>query len=256
MMSAIAELYSLRTTLNNDVDFLCSLQAIQTQFFDWSVLLWTLCIATFLLMTVVFAVKVTVLIEFVFHLFVWSLSVLFTCLPLIGDSYGRSGFWCWIDSSKEKGRIWFWAAFYGPLWFIILLVAVFYTTLMAFMFYRRHQLRSLTSEPEAIRREMKILTKLSGYPLIFLLVWVFPTVNRIHQVVTNKPLFALVLLHVLSNTQGFLNCVLYAFNPADGSSWVKKFWQYLTCQSKKGDVHEPLTPRGPEESDDDEFSLN
>jgi hypothetical protein len=57
MFSAISATYILHTSVDRDVDFGCILQAVQNQFFDWGSFLWTLCIAVFLLITVVFNVQ-------------------------------------------------------------------------------------------------------------------------------------------------------------------------------------------------------
>lgn len=56
MMSAIGGLYSIQTSTSTSDDLLCHVQAIQTQFFDWVQFLWTLCIGSFLLITVVLAI--------------------------------------------------------------------------------------------------------------------------------------------------------------------------------------------------------
>jgi hypothetical protein len=196
LFSAIGNLYILHTSSTLEDDLLCYVQAIQTQFFDWAVFLWTLCIASFLLLTVVFAVPTSKKIELVYHIIVWTLSFVFTCLPFIGSSYGHSGLWCWVSTVNEMGEIWFWAAFYAPLWFIITIVALMYMTVMGYMVYRRRQWHNLTGFNDVIAREIKVITKLSGYPLIFLLVWIFPTINRIYSVVSDgQYIFIFVLLH-------------------------------------------------------------
>jgi hypothetical protein len=39
---------------------------------------------------------------------------LMTILPFIGDTYGDSGAWCWIDNS-DTGKVWRFMAFYVPV---------------------------------------------------------------------------------------------------------------------------------------------
>jgi hypothetical protein len=56
MMAAIGNIYVIHTSRSVEKDFMCYLEALQTQFFDWAVFLWTFCIGSFLLITVVFAI--------------------------------------------------------------------------------------------------------------------------------------------------------------------------------------------------------
>jgi hypothetical protein len=184
--------------------------------------MWTLCIAVFLLITVVFNVqakeRIALKIEILFHCCVWSIALLFTLLPIIGLTYGRSGLWCWIDGNETLGVVWIWITFYGPLWLLIIAVIIIYLTIAGYLLYRRKKLLDLTQgSNDMFARDIKVYMRLFGYPLIFLLVWLFPTINRLYQSISGGQFsFTLVLLHALfDQLQGFFNCILYFFNPVE-----------------------------------------
>jgi len=64
------------------------------------------------------------------HLCTFFVAGLLTSLPVIGNTYGKSGEWCWINSKTEMGIIWIYTAFYGPLWFAILVIISLYLAVL------------------------------------------------------------------------------------------------------------------------------
>ena len=61
------------------------------------------------------------------HIGVLAASVLATAVPVIGDTYGYSGSWCWINPEVPLGIFFQFATYYVPLWIIIVSVCVMYT---------------------------------------------------------------------------------------------------------------------------------
>lgn len=76
--------------------------------------------------------------------------------------------------------------------------------------------------------EISVYTQLISYPAIFVLIWVFPTINRVAQTFMSKPSFILTILHSFSSPlQGFLNCLVFSFNPV---LYQEKIKDLLCCR--------------------------
>lgn len=65
--------------------------------------------------------------ELKIHVGVLAGSLLATALPLIGDTYGYAGSWCWIRPDVSLGIFFQFATYYVPLWVIIASVCLMYT---------------------------------------------------------------------------------------------------------------------------------
>jgi heme/copper-type cytochrome/quinol oxidase subunit 2 len=171
------------------------------------------------------------------------MALLFTLLPVIGLTYGRSGLWCWIDGDKPLGILWFWLTFYAPLWVVIIAVIAIYLVISIFMIFQRKKFRELTQgNTDMVARDVKVYMKLFGYPLVFLLVWLFPTINRLYQSISDDFSFTLVILHAtFDQLQGFLNCLLFFLNPVEGEHVVRDFMiQILVCCRCRSSVEEEV----------------
>jgi hypothetical protein len=145
----------------------------------------------------------------------------------------------------KLGRIWSLAAFYVPLWIIILIVVILY----AILFIQTYRINRLTASSQRIGKawrkkkkdELSAYTQLICYPAIFVLVWLFPTINRMSQMFVN-PIFGLMMIHsLISPLQGFLNCIVYSFNPIEHHDRIRKIIEYLFTSKGKSLKQEILT---------------
>lgn len=148
----------------------------------------------------------------------WLVPLVLAIIPLVGeDNYGEASFWCWIKGGSEY-RDWLrMICFYIPLWVVIVAVIVLFVRTMRTVYTvkarvrgfmrdgarlskcacarclhpaRRHTLRPCVFAPDAalaaLRRRIAAesllvftLKKLIYLPLVFVLVWAFPTFHRI-----------------------------------------------------------------------------
>ena len=53
-------------------------------------------------------------------------SAITAAVPMIHRTYGWAGSWCWIDPDARFGKVYQFASFFAPLWFIIICVCVMY----------------------------------------------------------------------------------------------------------------------------------
>ncbi|XP_071511766.1 cyclic AMP receptor-like protein A [Diadema antillarum] len=215
----------------------CNFEAWWTSFWDWVTLLWVSCI-TFNLYLIIIWMMNTEKKEIIYHIVTWGISLLMACLPLIGDRYGPAGAWCWI---KDEYPVWRFFMWYGPLVLLIVLMFVTYT----YITYKlRHRIRSWqgTYEPEIERSRQLIreeIKPLRAYPFIYLVLSIFPLINRIQNAVSpNNPIFALYLLHAMSDPLvGFVNAIVYGMDPETRS---RLSWTQIKGALNKRSAHQPI----------------
>jgi hypothetical protein len=84
--------------------------------------------------------------------------------------------------------------------------------------------------------------KLVAYPVVFLIAWVFPTINRgiglAQAEISVEALYALGIIHALSaRAQGTLNVIVYALAPIDTSGIITQIRMLLTrCGILRGEA--------------------
>ena len=133
----------------------------------------------------------------------------FGAFPFINNSYGPTGLWCWINES-ETGQYLRFLTWYIPIWIITPGLFVIFLIVIIKLSYevRRWDPYNPASERyrELIRREIKPLIL---YPLVFLLLNIFPSINRIQNAVApNYPIFPLYLLQAISGPFLGLGCTI------------------------------------------------
>ncbi|KAH9320705.1 hypothetical protein KI387_015344, partial [Taxus chinensis] len=80
--------------------FFCYAQGYSTHFFCVASFLWTTTIAFTLHRTVVRHKTDIEELGAIFHLYVWGTSLVMTIIPSIGDGYGQTGVWCWVQTAR------------------------------------------------------------------------------------------------------------------------------------------------------------
>lgn len=124
---------------------------------------------------------------------------------------------CWIAAATEivevqkdtEISLLRFFAFYIPLWAILLVNTVLY--ILIFRSIRR-QLKQLGAAPSDAAMNVR---RLFFYPIVMLLAWLFPSVNRIQNwIAPAYPNFILFSLHsFFSALMGFLNCLAFLSDP-------------------------------------------
>ncbi|KAL8616228.1 hypothetical protein ACOMHN_058345 [Nucella lapillus] len=190
----------------------CVFQAFWLNYFNYALMLWVLVITFNLFMNVVREVENTVSFERIYHVVCWGLSLAISLLPFAGERYGPSGSWCWIvnDVGWQLG-IW-----YVPLFTVIFVLIAVYGYII-FTLYRKAGNWAGTFNPQT-RQEQNLLKEemksLRFYPFVFLLLSVFPLINRIHNAAADGDHeLALVLLHTMSaSVQGAAYALVFTID--------------------------------------------
>ncbi|XP_022093839.1 cyclic AMP receptor-like protein A isoform X1 [Acanthaster planci] len=243
---------------------LCDFEAFWLSFWDWAVLLWVTCLTVNLFLITVKMIRMDRY-EILYHAICWTVALVISLLPLIGDNYGPAGAWCWI---KEESTAWRFFTWYGPLFIIIIAMFILYSYII-FILNKKVKSWQGTYEPE-IERNRQILKAeirpLQAYPFIYLALSVFPLINRIQNAANpGNPIFALVILHALTSPlQGLVNAVVYGLDRETRSrlSWTQIKVSFLSRFTRETQIKEyplpekadhPPAPLGDNASEGDEL---
>ena len=200
----------------------CKAQAILQQFFEMSSIIWTVVIGYMLWENVDKERKAFGGAHFrkKLHTFVWGIAMLTALLPATTRSYGQTGAWCWVRGDKT-GTIWRFVIFYGPLWGCM--------TLNGFFYYRvTKKIRMFYSVDSVQQNKLKNLAgSLKYYPLILIVTWTIPTINRVYNSATQNGSFPLTIMsHGTRGLTGILNAIAYGNTPSVRASW-QALWREL-----------------------------
>ncbi|XP_044073111.1 cyclic AMP receptor 4 isoform X7 [Siniperca chuatsi] len=155
---------------------LCDFQAWWLTYFDWSALAWVCLITLNLYLNLVREVS-TNRYEMLYHLMAWGVPLVMASLPLLKGYYGPAGAWCWITDDHVAWRFGIW---YVPLFSLIFLMICCYARIIC-VANERMQSWLGTFNPERERRKVSLaeeIKPLKWYPSVYLLVSIFPLINR------------------------------------------------------------------------------
>ena len=213
---------------------LCVITSFVDQTTSWSALIAICCITCCLVLNVVLLRSVETLEKvYVFLIFVFPLC--FNWIPFIEESYGVAGSWCWIRNKDEDCNEFLFGNYLRfILWYIPLYVVLFILlTTYVFIVCRIRRLRQHWEgkfDPESKRKRKKMLKDfrpLIWYPLIYLLLNIFPLMNRIHDAFVSEPSLTLWVLHALfSPLRGGFIALAYAL---DGQTVRRMLKSSMIC---------------------------
>lgn len=199
----------------------CNLLAVLDQAGAIGVILWNFNLSTELFVTVVLHGKMksnimTSLLANKFivkHVFAIVGITIFSLVPLAADQYGQVGSFCWIKENSDNDDAFRFAFFYGPLWIVVVWEVFVYFQIVR-VFRSLQELGILTSG--YAEKANKVLNALGLYPLMLMLAWFFPTINRIQNSADrNDPVYWLYMAQAVSmHLQGLMfACVFFFHDP-------------------------------------------
>lgn len=162
----------------------------------------------------------------------WGVPLVMASLPLFKGYYGPAGAWCWITDDHVAWRFGIW---YVPLFSLIFLMICCYARIIC-VANKRMQSWLGTFNPERERRKVSLaeeIKPLKWYPSVYLLVSIFPFINRLHNAFyPQAPSFSLTLLHVLSAPlHGLANAFVFGLD-RDWWSLLSPTGMQLALQSR------------------------
>ena len=179
----------------------CAIDGFFRMLLRWNLVVWVCNITANLFWNVVVGKRTNINLEIAYIVVSMIVPISFSVLPFIDSSYGPAGLWCWISNKRDIGRILRFVIWYVPLWILIGVIFIVYMVIIVKLICEVRKWDNYSSQKnrkrKTIRKEIKSLFL---YPIFFLLVNIFPIVNRIQNVITSDhPLFPLYLLHAISS---------------------------------------------------------
>lgn len=171
------------------------------QFVAWVILLWILAIIINMIMQVICAKRLGKY-EIQISLFCWFVPVLIAALPFSDHAYAPAGAWCWLKNT------WGWRFGSWYIWSISSVVFIFVSIVIITYKLRQHEksvVGTFDSEYSVRHKLIKEAVRtLRVYPIVYFLVILFPTINRIQNILhgsleNDAYIFELVLLHCLTD---------------------------------------------------------
>ncbi len=232
-LSLAVALYSLaaalvKTDYMQPEDQFCKWIAFISEYTQWTLLLAVCVITVDILLRIIWNSHsdwATPYLEVVYCLIIFVFPGAFNWVPFLWNYYGISGDWCWIrdkipdtngtcDTVEMKAAMLQMGLWYGPLFVLCCLILVAYIVIVVSL--RRQRRRMSIYNPDEIQllRTMRNeIYSIFWYPIVFMIINVFPLTNRIVTSL-DKPVIALWVLHaVISPLQGGFMSLVYALDP-------------------------------------------
>jgi len=203
----------------------CYFQGFLLQFSQIGIFSWITVIAVNLWLAVVHS-RDTASLEIPYHIAVWLFAGLMTLIPLIDAAYGPAGVWCWIMRPQQY-QGYRWGVFYVPLYIMILAVVVFYALISNAVRSRFDESNSSSAQAAGVQ---KLLVRLRIYPIVFVLCYIFPTINRIYDVAAESDSYFLYMTAAITaSIQGFVNAIVYGFDVDMRRLWKNLLYRNGIC---------------------------
>lgn len=164
------------------------------------------CIVVDLFYKVIFQ-RPTERLEYVYIAIIFASPLLYSWIPFIGLTYGQAGAWCWIRDHDydDCSRVLFgtylrFLIYWLPL--VILMIVLTIMLIITVVVLRRKQKKwygNYNPEAQTLKKQMKReVIPLIAYPIIFLILNIFPLANRIADISSSTSVYGLVLLAAIS----------------------------------------------------------
>ena len=213
----------------------CTIQGFVQQLFELSSFAWSTIIAYTLYRAVVKLQDSKPLLPY-YYLFGYGIPLLCAFIPLATSSYVNTGAWCWISNEQTIGQVLRWLLFYGPLW-----GCISFNAYISFITTKKMRDMFSTREKDMPDKYKALIKRLSLYPLILVVCWLWATVNRFQNAVSpgNEIFWMYLLMTLFRSLQGLLNCIAYGLQPGVRRCWI----EWLSNRPRTGWIVDSLRPQ-------------
>ncbi|KAL4502394.1 hypothetical protein ABPG72_011981 [Tetrahymena utriculariae] len=190
----------------------CQVQSFLVNFGGLSTIITTMAISWSLCQSVVYGINHLDDYSKYYYIVIFVFPLIISIIPLATGDYGASGISCWISGHKDgpysiRTLLWRLFLFYIPLWLSIIYNFINYLRIRKFVY------SLFVDNTEASKQHKQIIRKLTLYPLIMVICYLFATINRVYQFFEENEIEAIAYLHMsLAGLQGFFNSLVYGFN--------------------------------------------
>ncbi len=228
---------------NNHTDTYCSLSGFVEQTTHWSLLLAVVSITLDIYLTVVHKIHADQKKrQVIYPVMIFLSPIVINVIPFFNNAYGLAGPWCWITTdcgTDTYGLVCQYILWYVPLYSAIIGIITIY--LIVYISIKNGQRKYHGKfDPNRIKETQQMIKEiipLIYYPIIFLLLQIPPTMNRIAEQFSDKEEIPLWFLHAFfSPLQGGLMCIVYAMDPETRARLRNTSWRTIFQLSKSDNV--------------------
>jgi len=194
----------------------CIAQGWLLQFSENAVFAWITTIALNLYLVVCWHLPTNRFEKF-YHLGVWIWAFFVAFIPFASgpNVYDLAGIWCWISKNYPVDRF---LLFYVPFLIQCAIVVVLYVLII------KKILRTGQAEGDEQTKVNLLVARLRAYPIIFFVLYLFPTINRINDAVSSVDSFPLYVLQAITAPSiGLVNAIAYGFDSDIKQLWLRIF---------------------------------
>lgn len=227
----------------------CYVSAYFHQVAGWAQVLAVTCITIELLLKVFFKIQTNqLLLEIIFIIVTFVIPLSFNWVPFINNTFGKSGPWCWIRSQNENctedimGKILSMTLWYATVYPLLIILSLAYVTVLISIWYQKYRYEGVFDPERQIRRNMMLseVRPLLWYPLIFLLIELFPLMNRLYELFSqNRNTTFFWWMHaIVVPLEGGVIALVYALDPETRRRlrWSIIKMYLIECFTRKGNI--------------------
>jgi len=188
----------------------CGILGLSLVFFTQSENLWISVMAVYMYLLIVRNVDLAKK-EWILQAVCWGGAAVQSAFPIFHNGYGESGVWCTIRDPLDN------LVFgYSFTWITFSIIFVLYFVIILHMQKSGANVQKLLTNEEwekKKKKDMNLFKRLAAFPIIFLVQWTPPTINRIQNIIQpNNRIPALFGIHMtFQMTGGFLNALYWVF---------------------------------------------
>ena len=210
-------------TNNSDIHNLCVATAFVDQTTHWSLTIAFACM-TFNMLIVVVLNRSTKGLEMGYLFLIFIFPLMYNWIPFLRSAYGEAGAWCWIRShdyhkncsENYAGLIMQYALWYVPHYLVVSILLVAYIVIIVNVIRKSYHWRGLYSASTEVQTQQLVMKEMVlpiiFYPLGFLVLNLFPLVNRMYDTF-HDPNYVLWVLHAtFSPLQGGYIALVYVLD--------------------------------------------
>lgn len=235
----------------SDISSSCILQGVLSNFSELSSICWTSMISLSIYLGTV-TTNYTKIKKIIIYSFFYSYGIplILTIFPLFTESYGPAGAWCWLNTRDSNDpAAWGWSlTTYIFSWINIIFNIFAVMKCIRYFKIRAFEVEVIDNEQANFLKNFCIVLKF--FPIIQILSWIFPTINRIYIYTTDKENTVLYSLHAFFGfLTGFLNFIVYSY-------YYRSIIPIWNCLKKHDDMKENREENIQNNADGPEFIQN
>jgi hypothetical protein len=168
----------------------------------------------------------------IYHIVVWSVVAICVIVPNFTKAYGTASVWCWINKQAKFGNVFRIITFFVPFYIAFLIIIISYIWISHIATRAYENMRDEEKE-----RSQRQIARLRIYPIIFVILYIPATINRVYNWASQDDIFFLYLLQVLTAPAvGFVNSIAYGMDLEIRNRIANTFIRRGMCSYCLGDV--------------------